>query len=240
MSASAPTAPSSSSTTPELPYRKSSIVPQKPQIPTRRGTGNIYSDKLNMQQWRFVEFYMQGEKPYEAAKKAGYAESTCLVAYDTLLNNPLIKEEIQKRFDRYFREQELTEQRLFQSVSTLADANLADYGSIDPLTGKFKPDLRNVPRHLLVCIQEYSEDAQGRPRIKLIDKLAAKALLGKWKGMGTEKVQLTGKDGAPLTIQTLDAIVQQNITNNIQINNLPAPEEQDSLPQVVNNALLKP
>ena len=221
--------PSQEVATPELPFRKSSIEHKKPNLP-RRSTGNIYSDKLSKQQWLFIEGYLQGKKPYQAAKDAGYAESTCLAAHDTLLYNPDIQEEIQKRIDRYYKEIGISEKRILQNALRFSESNLLDYGYVDD-EGKFVLNLSNVPRELMYAVQEYSVDSQGRPKIKLVDKLAATALLGKFRGMGTEKVQLTGKDGAPLTIQTLDAIVAQHVTINQQVNNIVAPPEQKVLPE---------
>lgn len=237
-SATPPSVDSSSlvSQTPELPYRKTSIEKKRPPLPKKGG--NIFSEKLNLQQWRFIEFYMRGEKPYTAAKHAGYAESTCLVAHDVLLNHPEIQDEIQKRVDRYFKEIGASEQRIIQNALRFSESNLFDYGYVDT-NGHFVVDLSNVPRELGYAIQEYSVDSQGRPRIKLVNKLAATELLGKFRGMGSEKVQLTGKDGAPLTIQALDAIVAQNVVINQQTNIISPPVEQKQLPQTVDAEVVK-
>lgn len=233
MGTAAPSAPDSTSITnsaPDLPYRKSTLE-EKPLV-RRKATGNILSGKLNLQQWRFIEFYLQGMKPYEAAKKAGYAESTCQVAYDVLLNNTDIKEEIQRRVDKYFESIGINEERIIRNTLRFSESNLFDYGYVDQSNGHFVVDLRNVPRELGYAIQEYSVDSLGRPRIKLVDKLAATGLLGKFRGMGSEKVQLTGKDGAPLTIQVLDSIVAQSVVINQQINN-GAARDKKVLPEII-------
>lgn len=199
---------------PQLPYRKPPEASPSP--PRRRRSGNILHETLNMRQLKFVDFYCSGKNAYQAAKMAGYAESTCQNATELILNNPVVREEISKRFNDSFAEKNITNEDIFRGVARCAFANVFDYIQVKD-NGEFTVDLRQVPRELGYAIQELSHDAQGRPRLRLVDKKASFELLGRFRRMATDKLELTGKEGGPLTIQALDAIVQQNITINQQI-----------------------
>lgn len=215
---------------PELPLRKPAVT--SPQVdldkPRRRKSGNILSETLTIRQLKFVEYYERGMNCYRAAKAAGYSESTSLVAYDVILNNPDVRNEIKRRFAIEFEEQSITNEDIFRGVARCAFSNIFDYIDVQP-DGGFRVDLTKIPRELGYAIQELSYDAQGRPRVRMVDKKASFELLGKFRMMGGEKLEHSGKDGGPLTIQALDAIVQQNVTINQQIN-INSPEKQEEIP----------
>lgn len=198
----------------KLPIRKPQIPERNPSLtPVRRRSGNILHPTLNVRQLKFVEYYVAGKNPYQAAKLAGYAESTCANATELLLNNKDVREEIGKRFNNAFHEKNISNDDIFTGVARCAFSNMFDYINVLP-NGEFKVNLNEVPREMGYAIQEISHDAQGRPKIRLVDKKASFELLGRFRHMAVDKLEVSGKEGGPLTIQALDAIVQQNITIN--------------------------
>jgi phage terminase small subunit len=220
--------PIRTSNPPKLPFRKSTAPSPTSNLdkPRKRRSGNTLSETLTLHQLRFVEYYMRNKSLYTAAKLAGYAESTCLEA-GQLLNNPNIREEISKRLIEEFKEKNITNEDIFRGVARCAFSNVFDYIDVQP-DGGFRVDLNKVPREYGYAIQELSYDAQGRPRIRLVDKKAAYELLGKFRLMGGEKIEHSGRDGAPLTIQALDRIVQNNVT--INQNFINSPEKSKEIP----------
>lgn len=166
-----------------------------------------------MRQLKFVEYYVGNRTAYQAAKLAGYAESTCANATELLLNNPDVRKEISNRFNTAFHDKNINNEDIFSGVARCAFSNMFDYISVLP-NGEFRVNLNEVPREMGYAIQEISHDAQGRPKIRLVDKKASFELLGRFRHMAVDKLEVSGKEGGPLTIQALDAIVQQNITIN--------------------------
>ena len=99
-----------------------------------------------------------------------------------------------------------------KNAKTIGDANLDDFFELDADGKRIGIDLRDVPRSKMaaldeVTIEEYVEgrgesaERIKRTKIKLRSSNEARAaleLLGKHLGMWPNKIEATGKDGAPL------------------------------------------
>lgn len=221
--------------TPQIPIRKALVPIKKPSskgIESLKPCSNTSLERnivspealkhLNKRQIAFINYYCAGNNAYRAAEKAGYSEGTCINATQLLLNNPHIREEIARRWNEDFKEANIKNEDIFASAARMAMANIFDYIKIEE-GGKWDLDLGKIPRELGFAIQEMSYDAQGRPRIRLVDKKAVLELIAKFRGMGTDKLEISGKGGAPLTVQSIDQMVQQhvqqqNVQQNITIN----------------------
>ena len=145
--------------------------------------------------------------------KAGYSPKGDPYA---LLYSPKVWNEIQKRLRVHFEREQITSEDVLRNIHQVAHANVLDYLEVMS-DGSFKINLANISREDGKAIQEVGYDAAGRPRIKLVDKIAAIRLEGQLMGMLKDRLEVTGKDGAPLSIRDFDAIIQ-NTTINIQNN----------------------
>src|ERR1043166_8971044 len=65
------------------------------------------SKQLTRMQTLFIEYYLQGKKPPEAARMAGYKETVAKAANTTLLRTPAIYKEINRRVRAKFKELEI-------------------------------------------------------------------------------------------------------------------------------------
>ena len=159
-----------------------------------------------------ADYYLQNFNKYKAAIKAGYSESVANCAEDNIFSVPAVRDYINQKINRRFRKEEFSAEQVLMQIENAASANLLDYGNVTE-DGGFELDLTKVDRYLAANIQEYYIDAAGKPKIKLIDKkwaLEKKAQLLKM----FETSQGPGAESEPLTIQSLDAIVQKVVTNN--------------------------
>lgn len=73
--------------------------------------------------------------------------------------------------------------RIVQEQSYIAFATMADFFEVKDEKLVMK-DLTTLPRSLTCCIKEIGFDKEGRPRIKLHDKLAALAALQSYREQG--------------------------------------------------------
>ena len=106
---------------------------------------------------------------------------------------------------------EITVQRVLNELANIGFANMMDYVKIQE-DGTAYVDLKDVTREKAAAISEIVVDEyvegrgeEARPvkrtRFKLHDKRAALLDIGKHLGMFREKVEVTGKNGAPIQIQ---------------------------------------
>jgi phage terminase small subunit len=170
--------------------------------------------ELSIQELKFVEFYIQLGNGYRAALAAGYSDSLALNAF-TILNRAKVRAEINRRTTEKFAQLEINSDKVIEETARMAFANMLDYVQVKEEDGSFVVDLAKVDRDMGVAIQELSYDAQGRPRIKLVDKKPALELLAKFFKMPTpEGGTGNGAEGGPVTITKLDQLILQNITIN--------------------------
>jgi len=190
--------------------------PESPQLPAT--TNHNPLPELTRKQKRFVEYYLRGDSPKEAALKAGYSTSTADQALDAVLYRPAVAREIRRRQEALYRQMELTTDDVVDEIRRMAFANILDYVERDPDNpNKVYVDLRKIDRQQAAAIQELGYDADGRLKIRLVDKKGCLDTLARFKKIGEDSRHPLGADGAPLTIQALDALIQQS--SNITINN---------------------
>lgn len=207
----------------KLTKRKNTFPPGKDRlgIPSNKG--------LSAQQIRFIDLYLSNKcrSAYKAALEAGYSENTANIASSVLLQNPKVAAEMKRRAQAIVESVGVSPEFVIQETVKLVRANVLDYIDIED-GGKFTVNLERVDRDMGSAIQELSYDAEGRPRIRLADKKASIELLARIFKMFAEKAENPG-DSRPLTIQSLDSIVQQitNVTVNI------APQERRRLPETI-------
>lgn len=172
-----------------------------------------------------VEYFLQNQNQYQAAIKAGYSEAVARCAGENIFNLPNVRAEVNRRLSARFKKEEFNSDSVLMQIDSAANANLLDYGYITE-EGEFQVDLRYIDRYQAANIQEFYLDAAGKPKIKLIDKKWAIEKKAQLLRMFDEDQKPTD-DSQPLTIQSLDAIVQKVVTN-ITVNNVTINQQKES------------
>lgn len=171
---------------------------------------------LNLRQQLFVAYYLeQGCKnAYQAALRAGYSESNARLATVNILGTPQVKSELARRMGLKFKNLDISADKVLREIALMAYSNILDFIEIDPQNGTFSIDLRKLDRDTAAAISEVYYDSEGRPRVKLHNKQAALELLGRYfKMFNSELPKGAGvtENGEPLTVQSLDRIIQQTV-----------------------------
>jgi len=139
---------------------------------------------LTAKQRRFVFEYLSDPSRHvmNAARRAGYAETTAVQAVSFLMALPHIKKIIEIEEKKLFKKLDITGERVIQNIATMAFANILEYVKTNE-KGDLEVTVENLTEQQGLPIQELKvdrgEDGKQRITIKLVDKLAALSLLGK-------------------------------------------------------------
>ncbi len=90
--------------------------------------------------------------------------------------------------------------RVLLEYEKIAFSNIANYWEIDKRSGQLtRLRLNEASRSQLAAVQEISYDSEGRPKLRLHDKVGAlKVLLDHVQPGLPRRLEVTGADGAPL------------------------------------------
>ena len=168
--------------------------------------------KLTNKQKAFILEYPKDFNAKEAAIRAGYSKKTAKQMGHENLTKPYLKEKIDEEFDR--RSLKLGE--ILARFTEQATASIGDFITINPDGDRisFDPEAVHGKGHLIKRIKanttvRYSKNGDQYEYtsldITLHDAQKALELLGKHRGMGTVRVELTGKDGGPIELDAGEA-----------------------------------
>jgi phage terminase small subunit len=154
---------------------------------------------LTKRQELFCREYVIDMNGKEAAIRAGYKSDNAKVVACQMLQKPEIRFRVAKLQELIFQRVDLNAERVLFELASIAFANLQDFTRLGP-DGEPELDLSKLNREQWAALGEYTEDATGgrndgerrlivRRKIKLNDKTAALALLGKHFKLFTEKVE---------------------------------------------------
>jgi phage terminase small subunit len=161
---------------------------------------------LTPKQERFVGEYLIDLNAAQAAIRAGYSPRSAEVEGSRLLRNAKVGDVIARaKADRSARTG-LTADRVLDELAAIGFAKIGDHATWDSddftLLSSSETDTRPV---LEVKMKETVLSRDGKDTvlkreksIKLHDKVGTLKLLGQHLGMFADKVEHTGKDGAPL------------------------------------------
>ena len=164
--------------------------------------------KLTPKQARFVAEYLNDLNATQAAIRAGYSKrSACSQAFD-LLRKPEIAAAVQARREKLAEKLEVTQELVVAELAKIGFANMADYMRAGPDGDPFL-DFSALTRDQAAALTEVtvddfvdgrSEDARAvrRVKFKLADKRAALVDLGRYLGIFSDKVELSGRGGGPV------------------------------------------
>ena len=175
--------------------------PRKPQRPAHEKAAPLKA--LTPKQTRFCQEYLIDLNGTQAAIRAGYSKRTPNAIACELLGKPEIQAEIDKLLVKRSERTGVTADRVIQELKSVAFANLAEYMTWDGNSMSIKKfsDLTVEQKAAIGELYETVNVAGVNRRIKLIDKLKALELLGKHLKLFTDQVEVSGREGQPLSVQ---------------------------------------
>lgn len=150
----------------------------------------------NQQRQRFVDEYLVDLKPHLAARRAGYASPE---AHVRLMRTPEVLQAIQARMRARAARVRIDQDAVIAELAKVALSNVRDLFDIN---GNLKP-LHELPEEVSAAIQsvevvEGKNEVLSTKKIRMYSKLDALKTMAQHHGLLTEKLEVTGKDGAPL------------------------------------------
>lgn len=130
--------------------------------------------RLNDRQRKLVNAYFSnGFVKRQAALAAGYSKSTATYNTAALFNNPLVKEEIDRRFEEERRKYEVDRDWVVQRLARIANGGeiLARFKRVNPETGELFWDFDGATPDDLAVITELTTDiyteGRGKDAVKV-------------------------------------------------------------------------
>lgn len=161
--------------------------------------------KLTPKQQAFVREYQKDFNATEAAKRAGYSEKSAGIQGYQQLQNPLVKEQLDKKLEVVSQKVDLGVQRILEELMKIAFFDIRDVMSWTD-GGVAFIDSNKINDNTAAAISEVVETVTaqgGQRRVKMHDKLKALELLGKYAGMFKETVDISVR---PFHQQIVEAI----------------------------------
>lgn len=169
--------------------------------------------KLTPKQARFVAEYLKDLNATQAAIRAGYSKRSAGSQAFDLLKKPEVVAAVQARREKLAEKLEVTQELVVAELAKLGFANMADYMRAGPDGDPFL-DFSALTRDQAAALTEVTvddfvdgrgEDARAvrRVKFKLADKRAALVDLGRYLGIFSDKVELTGRGGGPVQQVTM-------------------------------------
>jgi phage terminase small subunit len=170
------------------------------------------SKGLTARQARFVAEYCVSLNATSAAIKAGYSEKSAMAQGSQQLMKPKVREEICKKTGKVFTKLEISAERVLEEIAKLA---FFDPRKLFESDGSPK-QLHELDDETAMAVAgfEFVELFEGTgdqkhaygllKKYKLTDKRASLELLGKYLKLFTDRTEITGKDGGPIQVRTLN------------------------------------
>lgn len=161
--------------------------------------------KLSPKRLRFCHEYVIDCNGAGAARRAGYKPQYAQQISTELLQEPTVKEHIDRLMGRVLAETDLTAQRVLRELMRMAYSNMRNYTKPDEASGHARVDLNNLTEDQWAAIQEFTVDETGgggdgerravqRVRFKLADKTKALELLARHLKLLTDRTEIVADD----------------------------------------------
>lgn len=159
---------------------------------------------LTARQRRFVEEYLVDLNATQAAIRAGYSARTAQEQASRLLSNVMVAEAIAEDMKARAARTEITQDRVLAELAKIAFADQRAVMTWGPSGVKLvsSDTLTDDQAAIVAEVSETTSATGGSLKLKTHDKVGALKLLGEHLGMFKQKVELTGKDGAPIEQRT--------------------------------------
>lgn len=167
---------------------------------------------------RFIKEYIIDLNAAQAAIRAGYSPRTAKQQGQRLVKKDSVQAAIQKEISKRSKRTEITADKVLEEYAKLGFSDVSDYLEVvtervlvghDKETGEpisdisqfvLMKDTANIPKNKLAAISEIKQAKDGSISFKLHDKKGALDSIAKHLGMFVDRTELTGKDGAPITV----------------------------------------
>lgn len=154
---------------------------------------------LTRRQTVFIEEYLNCWNAAEAARRAGYSAKTARSQGERLLTDVDVAPELERRIS----ERCVKPPEVLDRLADQARANMADFVSLDPATGRAQIDLAKAEKAgKLHLIKKISHGRNGL-QIELYDAQAALEKLGKALGVLRENVNLSQEGPVEITTRVI-------------------------------------
>lgn len=171
---------------------------------------------LTPKQQRFVDEYLLDLNATQAAIRAGYSQKTARQIGNRMLTNVDIQSAIEKSMQSRAGRTEITQDMVLRELAKIGFSDirkLVRWGNTEIVSGVDDEGEPTVEVHHGLClvgadniddataaaISEISEGREGL-KVKLHDKKGALVDIGRHLGMFKDRVEHTGKDGAPIQV----------------------------------------
>lgn len=171
-----------------------------------RGGTQSKTAALSPKMLTFCAEYLIDLNGTQAAIRAGYSAKTARRQAADLLAKQDIKAEVQRLMDARGQKVEVDALRVLQELKAMA---FYDPGAIGVANVKKPEDIAKLPEELRRAIIGWSWDRNGRFTLKLSPKTQQLELIGRHLKMFTDKLEHTGKDGAPLVSSVVSLSPEQ-------------------------------
>ena len=160
---------------------------------------------LTPKQEMFVKEYLIDLNATQAAIRAGYNKNTAYSIGEENLKKPEIQAAIQKAMDERADRTNITADKVLSELAQIAFDDISNYldFEMDEQTKQIKVTVKKSKEIDTRSISEISLGKDGQFKFKLYCKDNALVQLGKHLGIFNDKLELMGKDGAPIEINTL-------------------------------------
>lgn len=163
---------------------------------------------LTPKQSRFVEEYLIDLNATQAAIRAGYSVKTAKSIGQRLLTFVDVQKAIQGAQKKLSERTKITQERVLQEYARIAFLDprklFDEHGELLPITS-LDAEVAAAIGGLDVVISRTGDKSttEETKKIKLIDKKGALDSIAKHLGMFTDKVEVTGANGAPVQVATM-------------------------------------
>ena len=157
--------------------------------------------KLTDKQKAFVAEYLVDLNATAAATRAGYAPKSARKVGSNLLTLPHVQAAIEEALTERRERVEVTQDQVVAELARIAFGNPRDVMGWGPGGVDLRPSSELTPDQaaMVAEVSETTSQNGGSLRLKVHDKVRALELLGKHLGMFTEKREISGPNGTPLT-----------------------------------------
>lgn len=154
----------------------------------------VITKSLTTKEHRLVDLY------FEHLDLKKVAEVTGILHRDVIneFKKPHIRVEIQKRTDEIRANSIVSAEEVVEELALIAFADIGDFVTFGP-DGVAVKNQEEMPTTSV--ISEVSNSAHG-VKFKMHDKMRALENIGKYLGMFRDRIEVTGKDGAPIEMES--------------------------------------
>jgi phage terminase small subunit len=159
-----------------------------------------WAQDLDDRERLFVEGYLQTLNKREAARLAGYTESSAIRHAHEIFRRPNVREAIEHLLRT---RNGVTKTWLVDKLVAIIDTNLADvadWNEVGELTFKASTELTDEQKVAVAEVMNERTKLGDTLKVKLYDKMAAMAHLAKLLNLLVDRQEISGPNGGPVEV----------------------------------------